>query len=235
MWVFGLIIALVGCLAIPDNVFAQRRRGGGSRSSGGSSWGSKPKASKPRASKPRPKASKPKPKASKPKASKSKKDNKGWGSSKKAKPSKKQTKTDQAAWDKSKKGGKQFADTPKGRKAATEKFRKNNASKYNSKYDRKPTQRPSHIPSSTSSGGVTYNVTYNQGYGGYGYMGSGGRWMMYDAMADVAMMSMLMRNNGYMFGTRPVYVSSGVGAGTVVLTIFILAGIGGLVIWKVRS
>jgi hypothetical protein len=103
------------------------------------------------------------------------------------------SKADKKLAEKAKKSGKYH----KTRKAARDDFKKKNASKYTSKYATKPTTRPSHIPQTTSVGGVNYNVTYNSGFGGYGYYGPGGAWMMYDMMRDVAMMDMMMSRNGY--------------------------------------
>lgn len=70
--------------------------------------------------------------------------------------------------------------------------------KYTSSYSTQPSSRPSHIPQTTKdTSGNTYNVTYNQDRGGYGYMDGMGTWMMYDALSDMAMMSMLMNDNNY--------------------------------------
>ena len=91
------------------------------------------------------------------------------------------------------------------RSAALSAFKSKNASKYTSNYKTKPTTRPDHIPQTTTgSGGSTYNVTYNPGYGGYGYMGSSGSWIMYSAMADTMMMNSLMRRNNYYY--EPAYM-----------------------------
>lgn len=102
-------------------------------------------------------------------------------------------------YDAAKKSGTAFSS----KSAAISDFKSKHGSLYGSKYSSKPATRPSHIPSTTSSGGTTYNVNYNSQYGGYGYM-SGGRWIMYDAMADVAMISILMSNRGYYYGGAPI-------------------------------
>lgn len=65
------------------------------------------------------------------------------------------------------------------------------ASQYKSTYATQPATRPEYIPQTYKSGGNTYNISYNSGYGGYGYMGPGGSWMMYDVMSDMAMYSYL--------------------------------------------
>jgi hypothetical protein len=84
---------------------------------------------------------------------------------------------------------------------ALDHFKQSKASTYANKFDKEPTARPSHIPKSTTVDGKSYNVTYNTQYGGYGYMGPSGSWIMYDTMRDMAMLSMLMHHD-------PVYVSA---------------------------
>lgn len=93
----------------------------------------------------------------------------------------------------------------KSKSTATKDF----ANKYEKQYTQKPTpgnpapsKRPDHIPETTSVGGKTYNVTYNVNQGGYGYWSGGpgiGTWMMYDAMSDAVMMSVLMQRHQYSY------------------------------------
>lgn len=111
-------------------------------------------------------------------------------------------------YDKAKASGKAF----ESRSAAVADFKNKNANKYPSTFKEKPAQRPDYIPEKTTVGGNTYNVTYNQDRGGYGYMNSLGTWMMFDALTDVATMSMLMDRQGYYIGSAPV-----VGTGTTVV------------------
>lgn len=150
---------------------------------------------------------------------------KSWGSSKsKATSSRKMTKADKALAAKAKKNGTSF----KSKKEAQAAFKKKNATKYTSKYKTKPATRPSHIPQTTTVGGTSYNVTYNQGMGGYGYMGPSGAWIAYNAMADAAMMSMLMRQQGYYapgMNTGAVVVHNPSGLGFVWLLISIIGGV----------
>lgn len=104
--------------------------------------------------------------------------------------------TDQKQYQAAVKSGKAF----KTRDAAVADFKKTSATKYSSTYPKKPSTRPAHIPEKTTVNGKSYDVTYDQSRGGYGYMGSSG-WSAYDTMRDVAMVSMLMNNNGYYVGS----------------------------------
>lgn len=203
---------------MPEDAFAQRR--GGSRRSTPSRSSSR-RSSPPRAQKQKQRA---KPKASNTKrgAKTGKASNKkSWGSSKKkataGKPKPKPTKADQKAYDKAKANGTVFKD----RKSAAADYKQKNAAKYPSTYAMKPVNRPGHIPSTyVGSGGTTYNISYNQGYGGYGYMGVGGSWIMYNAMSDGAMSGYYnrqMASAGYHYGPRPVVR---MGGGMIVLLVF---------------
>jgi hypothetical protein len=109
----------------------------------------------------------------------------------------KRTAAQQKSFETAKKNGTSF----KTKSAASTAFKQKHYAKYPAKYASKPATRPAHVPQSTSVGGVNYNVSYNAGYGGYGYMGAGGRWMMYDAMTDVIMLNMLMSRNHYIVDT----------------------------------
>lgn len=126
-----------------------------------------------------------------------------------------------AKYDAAKKSGTVFTDKSK----ATSSFKQTHGSKYTSTYTSKPETRPTHIPSSykDSKSGNTYNVTYNSRYGGYGYMGGSGSWIMYDAIADAAMLSLLMNNHNYYVGSAPTapvaHVSSGPSIGMIMLAV----------------
>lgn len=215
-WSLSLAMFALLIMTVPEDAFGQRRGGGG--------------RSRPSTRRSTPKAP---PKAAKPKASPKRGDktgkatNKGkFGSStKKAGKSKKATKADQKAYDKAKANGTAF----KTRDAASADFKKKNAAKYGSTYTSQPSTRPGHIPATyAGAGGTTYNISYNQGYGGYGYMGVGGSWIMYNAMQDAAMSgyyNQQMASAGYMYGPRPV-----VGMGGGVIVMFILVGIAAIVV-----
>lgn len=88
------------------------------------------------------------------------------------------------------------------RSQAESAFRQRNASQYSSKYPTQQSTRPSHIPQTTRVNGQTVNVNYNAGLGGYGYF-MGGQWILYSAMADAAMLSVLMSRNNYYYGAAP--------------------------------
>ena len=90
------------------------------------------------------------------------------------------------------------------RQQAEQAFVSRNSSQYPSRYASQPSSRPSHIPQSTRVDGRNVNVTYNAGLGGYGYLHPTlGTWVLYSAMADAAMLSVLMANNNYYYGAAP--------------------------------
>ena len=90
------------------------------------------------------------------------------------------------------------------RQQAEQAFVSRNSSQYPSRYATQPSSRPSHIPQSTRVDGRNVNVTYNAGLGGYGYLHPTlGTWVLYSAMADAAMLGLLMSNQGYYYGPAP--------------------------------
>jgi len=186
-------IALSIFLIIPEDAFA--RRGGGFRSSS-RSWSSSKSSSRSWGSRSRSRSSS---RATKPRSSR-------WSSSRKApstrttKPKPTRSAAQQKRYETAKKSGTAFSS----KSAATSSFKKKHATKYTSNYKTKPTTRPTHIPKNYSSGGKTYNITYNSSRGGYGYMGPSGTWVMYNAMADAAMVSMLMSRNHYYYDSTPI-------------------------------
>jgi hypothetical protein len=201
--VWAVALAMFALFAIPDAV--AQRRGGGSRSR------STPRRSTP--SKPRTKAA-PKKTATK-KTTTATKEKAGYGKKSTKASSSKGSKADKALYEKAKRNGTSY----KTRGEATSAFKTKMANQkradgnpmYSSKYVAQPGTRPGHIPQ--TYGGNT--IIYNQQYGGYGHMGVGG-WMMYNAMADATMMSMMMRNQGYHYGAAPRY---GPGVGLITLTV----------------
>jgi len=182
--IIGYLLVMSVVFASSNFAEARGSRSSGSRSSSSrssSSWGSSSRKSTPA------------------------KSTSSWGSSKtrkstsSAKPTVKKTptysKADNTAMAKAKTAGTSY----KSKAEATSAFKSKHAKQYTSSYTTKPTTRPTHIPQSTKVGGKDVNVTYNVNHGGYGYMGASGSWMAYNSMADVAMMSVLMRQNSYAY------------------------------------
>ncbi len=90
------------------------------------------------------------------------------------------------------------------RQQAEQAFVSRNSSQYPSRYSSQPSSRPAHIPQTTRVDGRNVNVTYNSGLGGYGYLHPTlGTWVLYSAMADAAMLGVLMSNRGYYYGPAP--------------------------------
>ncbi|MFA6508790.1 MAG: hypothetical protein WCT14_22015 [Treponemataceae bacterium] len=85
-------------------------------------------------------------------------------------------------------------------------FKDRYGSQYGTKFASEPSARPAWIPQTSTIGGRNVNILYNPSLGGYGYMDSLGRWMLYDAMADAVMMNSLMNRHDYYYGS-PVYAS----------------------------
>lgn len=129
----------------------------------------------------------------------------------------KQPKSDKALYKKAKQQGTVF----KNRDAAKDAFNKKYGSQYTSKYDKQPNQRPNHIPETAEIDGKRYRVDYNPQYGGYGYMGAGGSWMMYSVVRDMAMMSLLMGHHGYYYGAPPM-AGGGMFSGLMVIVIIVI-------------
>ena len=90
------------------------------------------------------------------------------------------------------------------RQQAEQAFVGRNSSQYPSRFSSRPSSRPAHIPQNTRVDGRNVNVTYNAGLGGYGYLHPTlGTWVLYSAMADAAMLGVLMSNRGYYYGPPP--------------------------------
>ena len=95
---------------------------------------------------------------------------------------------------------------------ASQAFKSRYSKDYASTFASEPAVRPSYIPNSAVVGGRDVNIVYNPGLGGYGYLHPGlGTWMLFDALADAAMLDHAMSNRGYYWGGAPVYVSHGPG------------------------
>jgi len=246
---FGKCLSV--CLVVLGSLFlvtgdAAFARGGssssGSRSSG-SSWGGSrstpsaaPKPSAPSSGWGGSKSTPSTPAASPSTPSKS---SSSWGGNKST-PAVANTRTaaEQKAYESAKMQGKAFDN----KDAAVKDFQTKNSTKYSSTFDKEPPKRPEHIPSTYSSGGRSYNVVYDPIHRGYGYYGPGGAWIMYDAMRDAAMMSVLMNHNGYYVGSpvaygQPgtVYVDNGSHGWGVFWTILIIIVVGAVVVSIYKS
>lgn len=197
-----LVVTFIFSTVIPEDAFARRGGFGGGRSfrsSRSSSWGKSTKQ-------------------------------KAWGSSKAGKmssqrgmarnpKSRPQSRADRALYEKAKTNGTVF----KNRADAGKSFASKHGSQYGSKYATKPATRPDHIPETTMVKGKPTPVSYNPSYGGYGYYGPGGKWIIYSAMADMAMMSMLMNRHHYYYGAAPMrYGGSGGSMWSGVFIVFII-------------
>jgi hypothetical protein len=65
-------------------------------------------------------------------------------------------------------------------------FKKANAGKYPTTFSTPPAQRPTYIPQRTTYNGAPREVVYNQQSGGYGFFDDLGKFMIYDALTDMA-------------------------------------------------
>ena len=77
-------------------------------------------------------------------------------------------------------------------------FQRDYANKYPTRFGSEPSARPSYIPDRTTVDGQNFDVSYNPRYGGYGYVRNGS-WVMFDALRDIAILNMLMRQNAYVY------------------------------------
>ena len=113
------------------------------------------------------------------------------------------------------------------RSQAESAFRQRNAGQYPSRYRSQPASRPGHVPQSTRVDGRNVNVTYNAGRGGYGYLHPTlGTWIVYNAMTDAAMMSVLMSRGGYYYGGAPgTYYGGGGSFFTGLILILLIVGV----------
>ena len=136
-----------------------------------------------------------------------------------------------AQYDRSRAAGTTFQN----RSQAESAFRQRNAGQYPSRYAQQPASRPAHVPQTTRVDGRNVNVTYNAGLGGYGYLHPTlGTWILYDAMTDAAMMSVLMSRNGYYYGAAPgTYYGGGGGFINGLIVIALIVGVAWLLLRSV--
>ncbi|MCC7340322.1 MAG: hypothetical protein IT170_04485 [Bryobacterales bacterium] len=112
-------------------------------------------------------------------------------------------------------------------------FERDNANKFPSTFSKEPANRPGYIPSTTTVGGQNYDVRYSREHGGYGYI-QNGSWVGYNALRDMAILSMLMRQNSYVYpqsGAAPPSGEAGggisswfAGSGSGMLILLLLIG-----------
>ncbi len=137
---------------------------------------------------------------------------------------------DSAAYEKAVKDGKAF----KSREAAINDFKQKKQNQYKNSFETEPATRPNYIPTKTNVDGRDYDVSYNPTTRNYGYYGAGGGWNALDVFRDVALISLLMDNDGYVVqqqGPAPApiqstnYAQSNSGIGFFGWTMIIVIGI----------
>ena len=99
------------------------------------------------------------------------------------------------------------------REAATSAFTAKYRSQpeFQNKFTAEPKAPPAWLPKDRvyrDSAGASYSISYNQSYGGYGYMGPGNRFMMYDPFMDIMMLNLLMSNHSYHYPPTAAVVPS---------------------------
>ncbi len=75
---------------------------------------------------------------------------------------------------------------PKPKEEFVQDFKVKNAGKYPTTFSTPPATRPTYIPQTTVYGGQSRQIEYNQQAGGYGFLDGLGRFMIYDAITDMA-------------------------------------------------
>jgi len=122
------------------------------------------------------------------------------------------------------------------RRDAEHAFRKAYGSQYTSSFAIEPSMRPAYIPFSTLVNGRNANIVYNSALGGYGYFDPfQGRWVLYDALANAATMSLLLSQHSFYWGVPSVYVSHGIGFLRIAFVLFVLFIVLPFVIRLVRA
>ena len=209
-------ILFISTILLTSDVMAKGGSSGGGRSSSSSSSRSSSSSHK-SSSTPKSTPSKSwgdsKPSTSKPSTS----DSKGWGntSSQPKSITPKTTKTpttpadkarqtqfieSKTKYDSAQKSGKVF----QSRDQAVNKWKTENAGKFENKFTTPPAKKPDYIPNTYSSPtGYSAPISYNQQYGGYGYMDALGTFILWDAMTDIAFQNNHMNQSGYYVGNAP--------------------------------
>jgi hypothetical protein len=68
-----------------------------------------------------------------------------------------------------------------------EDFKKQNAAKYPTTFDTPPATRPAYIPPTTNYNGQPRQIEYNPQTRSYGFFDDLGKFMIYDAITDIAL------------------------------------------------
>lgn len=76
---------------------------------------------------------------------------------------------------------------PKPKEQYVADFKKNNQDKYPTTFNSQPTSRPNYIPPSTTYNGVNRPIEYNPATRSYGFFDDLGKFMIYDAITDIAL------------------------------------------------
>jgi len=113
----------------------------------------------------------------------------GWGSSSSSKtkaptPSVSSSSTPKTAFDKAKAINSIVPVKPK--ETFVSEFKKNNSSKYPTTFSSPPSSRPSYIPPVTTHAGKERKIEYNPQTRSYGFFDDLGKFMIYDAITDLA-------------------------------------------------
>lgn len=103
-------------------------------------------------------------------------------------------------------------------------FRAKNAQKYTTTFDTQPATRPAYIPPTYNYGGKPRSVEYNPQTRSYGFFDDLGKFMVYDAITDIAMDSFRQDSNRYAASQSS---NSGAGVGIFVILLVVVAVGGG--------
>lgn len=76
---------------------------------------------------------------------------------------------------------------PKPKNEYVNDFKAKNANKYPTTFDTKPATRPSYIPPTTNYNGTNRPIEYNPATRSYGFFDDLGKFMIYDAITDIAL------------------------------------------------
>lgn len=164
--------------------FSSSRSSGGFSSSRSSSVSSPSRSSFSSSKSSTPSVSKPSPSVSKPSAVSTPAKGSFSSSSSKVTTSKPVVSAPKTAFDKSQ--AIRSITPPKPKEQYIADFKVKNAAKYPTTFSTQPAQRPTYIPPTTVYNGQSMPIQYNQQAGGYGFFDGLGKFIIYDAILDVA-------------------------------------------------